>query len=114
MERKGPNGILDLAPFLFINILPPPIRTPIKLLERSIKGIAFHPSHAPIIARSLISPPPIPSRPVSHLYPMATSNKRPPPIMIPKMDACQDIIGIRKEAPIPERIPGIDIMSGII
>jgi hypothetical protein len=34
--------------------------------------------------------------------------------MIPKMDACQDIIGIRKEAPIPERIPGIDIISGII
>jgi len=30
------------------------------------------------------------------------------------MDSSQDIIGIKKEAPIPEKIPGIDIISGII
>ena len=112
-DRKGPKGILYFSPFLFITKPIPPIRAPIKLLEKRIKGTAFHPSHAPAIARSLISPPPIPSRPVNHLYPIATMNKKPPPIKIPKRDSTHDISGIRKEAPIPKNIPGIDIQGGL-
>jgi len=40
-------------------------------------------------------------------------NKKPPPIKMPKRDSNNEISGMKKEAPIPMNIPGIDIISGI-
>ena len=114
IDIKGPKGILYLRLFLDNKRLMPPIKAPMKLLEKSIKGIAFHPSQAPTMASSLISPPPIPSLFVTHLYVMAIMNKNPPPINIPRMESIQYAIGIKNEAHMPAKIPGMDKISGMI
>ena len=78
------------------------------------RGRGFHPIHAPIMASSLMSPPPIPSRPVIRSYPTATKKRIPPPAIAPISESSQKIVPGRKETAIPAAIPGREIISGII
>ena len=50
-----------IGDLLLANIILRPMTEPPKDEKNSVSGIHGHPRNAPIIAKSLISPPPIPS-----------------------------------------------------
>lgn len=71
---KGPKGIVSLG-FFKLNMIHmrPPILPNINARSRD-RAVNFKPKNMPIIAKSLISPPPIPPREIT-----AKSRREPPP-----------------------------------
>ena len=73
------------------------------------------PIHAPIMAKSLTSPPPIPSRPVSFSKRTPTRNRKLPPPTAPiRASRGETNANGKNEKARPTRIPGKEITSGII
>ena len=105
----------DLTPCRLMTRETPPITAPVREEMRMMNGKAFHPIHAPIMARSLTSPPPIPSRPVSFSNTVPTRKRNPPPPTTPIRASRGEIAADgKKENASPIRIPGREITSGII
>lgn len=61
IERNGPNGTAIFMLLFVQNIINKPVNVPTADAIKTVKKTPFQPIVAPIIAKSLISPPPIPS-----------------------------------------------------
>src|SRR6185369_4417919 len=91
-----------------------PMKEPISEAEKMLKSIERQPRNAPIMASSLISPPPIPSFPVNFAYPHATRKREPPPSRMPRREFSQPFQGRKREKMNPTAMPGREISSGMI
>jgi len=99
--------MMSFMPFLFLRrrIIPiiEPAIEPINIVMR----LPCQPRNEPIIAMSLISPPPMPP-----LFIKAMRKKMPPPIKRPRSEFTNEIV--KKLNNKPTTIPGRVILSGII
>ena len=114
MDRKGPKGIANFKFLPLINMTVIPMTVPTADEIKIVKITPFQPIIVPIIARSLISPPPIPSLLVIRLYTHATIKRLPPPASKPRAESFKVTAGKAKEATRPTSIPGSVIISGMI
>ena len=113
--RKGPKGILLRIPFFESNNETVPSILPIKEETIIINRIDLHPPiQAPIIAISFISPPPIASFFTNNSKMTANRYKIPPPRITPINESYHVIWVKKKDIIRPKKIPGMDIISGII
>src|ERR671923_837203 len=82
-QRNGAKGSAYLRPTPLTSIAVRPTTDPPKDEKNNVSGIAGQPRNAPIIASSLMSPPPIPSTPVKLSYAHASASRNPPPANMP-------------------------------
>ena len=114
MERNGPNGMANLRFFPFSSITVIPTKVPASDEAKMVKITPFQPIKVPIIPKSLMSPPPMPSLRVMRLYVHATIKRLPPPTSKPSREDLNVMAGKTKEAARPMGIPGSEIISGMI
>ena len=65
MAKKGPKGTASFMSPRWRSITASPARVPVSEAVKMVNRTQGHPKKAPIKASSLMSPPPMPSRPVA-------------------------------------------------
>lgn len=98
---------MSFMPFFFLRRRIIPIIDPAIELINIVMRLPCQPRNEPIIAMSLISPPPMPP-----LFIKAIKKKMPPPIKRPISEFTNEIVKKLNNKPI--MIPGRVILSGII
>ena len=114
MDRNGPKGTANFIFLSWTSMTVMPTKVPTADETKIVKITPCQPIMVPIIARSLISPPPIPSLRVIRLYAHATSQRLPPPASKPKAESFKVTVGKAKEAIKPMGMPGSVMIFGMI
>src|SRR5262249_43028804 len=111
--RNGPNGIAYLVSDPVQSMSATPTTDPVREDNNIVNGTDLQPRKAPIMPSSLMSPPPMPSRPVHAWYPHATASSTPPPVRMPMADDTGPG-SPRSERTNPTTMPGRLMTSGMI